>query len=78
MNSAMADLSICLGTTLQIVPSGTLPLKTKESGGKLVIINLQPTKFVSFSTNFISESRHFLYQVKTQGQIFFRTVMQIW
>ncbi|KAJ2949625.1 hypothetical protein O0L34_g15549 [Tuta absoluta] len=43
-HSSIADLSICLGTTLQIVPSGNLPLETAKYGGKLVICNLQPTK----------------------------------
>ncbi|XP_030384354.1 NAD-dependent protein deacetylase Sirt6 isoform X2 [Scaptodrosophila lebanonensis] len=44
MHSTMADLNITLGTTLQIVPSGNLPLKNLKTGGKLVICNLQPTK----------------------------------
>ncbi|KAB7503914.1 NAD-dependent protein deacetylase Sirt6 [Armadillidium nasatum] len=44
MHSCVATLSICLGTTLQIVPSGNLPVHTKKRGGSLVICNLQPTK----------------------------------
>lgn len=40
----LADLSLCLGTSLQIVPSGNLPLSTKRNGGRVVIVNLQPTK----------------------------------
>ncbi|MBN3323060.1 SIR6 deacetylase, partial [Atractosteus spatula] len=39
-----ADLAVTLGTSLQIRPSGNLPLITKRKGGKLVIVNLQPTK----------------------------------
>ncbi|KAF2901374.1 hypothetical protein ILUMI_04813 [Ignelater luminosus] len=43
-HSSIADLNICLGTTLQIVPSGNLPLLSKKYGGLLAIVNLQPTK----------------------------------
>ncbi|KAL0966408.1 hypothetical protein UPYG_G00294970 [Umbra pygmaea] len=42
--SRQADLALTLGTSLQIKPSGDLPLFTKRKGGKLVIVNLQPTK----------------------------------
>lgn len=38
-------MNITLGTTLQINPSGALPSKNKKHGGKLVICNLQPTKY---------------------------------
>jgi len=45
-HSMMADLSIVMGSTLQIIPAGNLPTYTKkyQEGGKLVICNLQPTK----------------------------------
>merc|ERR1712042_427462 len=39
-----ADLCICLGTSLQIVPCGNMPLATKRNGGKIAIVNLQSTK----------------------------------
>ncbi|KAJ8011656.1 hypothetical protein DPEC_G00060520 [Dallia pectoralis] len=42
--SRRADLALTLGTSLQIKPSGDLPLITKRKGGNVVIINLQPTK----------------------------------
>ncbi|XP_060940631.1 NAD-dependent protein deacetylase sirtuin-6 [Limanda limanda] len=42
--SRRADLALTLGTSLQIKPSGDLPLLTKRKGGKIVIVNLQPTK----------------------------------
>ncbi|XP_076001228.1 NAD-dependent protein deacylase sirtuin-6 [Genypterus blacodes] len=42
--SRQADLALTLGTSLQIKPSGNLPLLTKRKGGKVVIVNLQPTK----------------------------------
>lgn len=46
MHSTQSDLSLCLGTTLQILPSGKLPLRVKKNNGKLVICNLQPTQYV--------------------------------
>ncbi|XP_034412227.1 NAD-dependent protein deacetylase sirtuin-6 isoform X3 [Cyclopterus lumpus] len=42
--SRRADLALTLGTSLQIKPSGDLPLFTKRKGGKLAIVNLQATK----------------------------------
>uniref|UniRef100_H2SXD5 NAD-dependent protein deacylase sirtuin-6 n=1 Tax=Takifugu rubripes TaxID=31033 RepID=H2SXD5_TAKRU len=42
--SRQADLALTLGTSMQIKPSGDLPLITKRKGGKLAIVNLQPTK----------------------------------
>jgi len=44
--SRKADLALCLGTSLQIVPSGRLPLLTlKNETGRLVIVNLQKAKY---------------------------------
>ncbi|XP_074320127.1 NAD-dependent protein deacetylase SRT1 [Silene latifolia] len=39
----MADLVLCLGTSLQITPACNLPLKCLRGGGKIVIVNLQKT-----------------------------------
>lgn len=48
-HSREADLSLCLGSTMQIIPSGNLPLGAKKNKGRFVICNLQPTKHVSLS-----------------------------
>uniref|UniRef100_A0A3P9L7L3 protein acetyllysine N-acetyltransferase n=1 Tax=Oryzias latipes TaxID=8090 RepID=A0A3P9L7L3_ORYLA len=42
--SRKADLALTLGTSMQIKPSGDLPLLTKRKGGRIAIVNLQPTK----------------------------------
>ncbi|GMS88600.1 hypothetical protein PENTCL1PPCAC_10775, partial [Pristionchus entomophagus] len=42
--SCEADLVLCLGTSLQIVPVGNYPLSVKRNGGKIVTVNLQKTK----------------------------------
>ncbi|GKV19361.1 hypothetical protein SLEP1_g29637 [Rubroshorea leprosula] len=39
----MADIVLCLGTSLQITPACNLPLKCLRGGGKIVIVNLQKT-----------------------------------
>ena len=39
-----ADLCLCLGTSLQIMPCGGMPMLTKKNAGMLVIVNLQTTR----------------------------------
>ena len=43
-HSTLSELSIVIGSTLQIIPAGNMPTYCKKSSGKLVIINLQATK----------------------------------
>jgi len=44
-HSMQADLSIVMGSTLQIIPAGNMPLYAqKYQNGRTVICNLQPTK----------------------------------
>jgi mono-ADP-ribosyltransferase sirtuin 6 len=44
-HSKLADVSLCLGTSLQMMPAASFPLLTIKNGGKLIICNLQPTKY---------------------------------
>lgn len=39
----VADVVLCLGTSLQITPACNLPLKCLRGGGEIVIVNLQKT-----------------------------------
>lgn len=39
----LADVVLCLGTSLQITPACNLPLKCLRGAGKIIIVNLQPT-----------------------------------
>ncbi|KAL6199734.1 hypothetical protein ACLB2K_029517 [Fragaria x ananassa] len=39
----MADVVLCLGTSLQITPACNLPLRSLRGGGNIVIVNLQKT-----------------------------------
>eukprot|EP01012_Entosiphon_sulcatum_P058478 TRINITY_DN82552_c0_g1_i1.p1 TRINITY_DN82552_c0_g1~~TRINITY_DN82552_c0_g1_i1.p1 ORF type:complete len:400 (+),score=28.61 TRINITY_DN82552_c0_g1_i1:837-2036(+) len=39
----IADVVLCLGTSLRIQPANTLPKLTQKAGGKIVIVNLQST-----------------------------------
>ena len=41
--SALADLHVCLGSSMRVSPANIYPEMTKNAGGKVVIINLQKT-----------------------------------
>lgn len=47
LHSEKADLFICMGTTLQINPVGQMPFRKRITRPKVVIINLQTTKYDS-------------------------------
>lgn len=38
-----ADFCLCLGSSLKVTPAADMPVETLKNGGKLVIVNLQPT-----------------------------------
>jgi len=43
MHSTVADLNIGLGSSFQIMPCAKFPMRNQKFGGKLVLVNLQPT-----------------------------------
>lgn len=47
--SQIADLHICLGSSLRVTPAADMPVSTVENGGKLVVINLQDTPLNSYA-----------------------------
>lgn len=44
-HASQADLALVLGTSLLVTPASELPQKTLKNNGKLVIVNLQDTKY---------------------------------
>lgn len=47
--SEKADLFIVIGSSLTVTPANQFPLIAKESGAKLVIINMEPTHFDQYA-----------------------------
>ena len=41
--SCLADLHVCMGSSMRVSPANQMPLMTKMAGGKVVCINLQKT-----------------------------------
>ncbi|KAK9864421.1 hypothetical protein WJX84_002906 [Apatococcus fuscideae] len=41
--ASSAQLALCLGTSLQVRPANSIPMRTVKAGGKLAIVNLQQT-----------------------------------
>ena len=50
------DLLIVAGSSLEVFPAADIPRRIKHSGGKLIIINLQPTDFDSIADVVIHEN----------------------
>lgn len=67
LNCKNADLCLCLGTTLQILPCGNLPLFTKNSktnpNGKIVVVNLQPTRVDKHADLIINYKLDYVFQL---------------
>ncbi len=63
LNCKQADLCICLGTTLQIMPVGGYPLLTKKNGGKIVIVNLQETRINESADLIINQKLDIVFKI---------------
>ncbi len=55
-HASRCDLLIVVGSSLVVYPAATLPLIAKESGAKLVIVNLTPTPADQFADVVINAS----------------------
>ncbi|BAQ11843.1 NAD(P)(+)-protein-arginine [Bacillus sp. OxB-1] len=55
--SEQADLFIVLGSSLTVTPANHFPLIAKETGAKLVIINLEPTIFDGYADLVINDRK---------------------
>ncbi len=55
-HASRCDLLIVVGSSLVVYPAATLPLIAKESGAKLVIVNLTPTPADQFADIVINAS----------------------
>lgn len=63
LNAKRADLCLCLGTTLQIMPVGGYPLLSKKhANGKIVIVNLQETRIDKNADLIINQKLDLVFQ----------------
>ena len=60
---ANADLCICLGSTLQIMPVGGYPLLTKKNHGQIVVVNLQSTRIDANADLIIHNKLDLVFQI---------------
>ena len=47
--AARADLLLVLGTSLTVFPAAGLPRVTLQEGGKIVVVNAQPTMYDDYA-----------------------------
>ena len=63
LNAKRADLCLCLGTTLQIMPVGGYPLLSKKhANGKIIIVNLQETRIDKNADLIINQKLDLVFQ----------------
>ncbi|KXH87123.1 NAD-dependent deacylase [Sporosarcina sp. HYO08] len=55
--SEQADLFIVLGSSLTVSPANQFPILAKDSGAKLVIVNLEPTQFDHYADLVINDRK---------------------